>query len=377
MNTLSSPTYAPQALSPTLNERLGSLHARLLETVPAVDRIACALYDPAEDMLATFLSSTRSGHTLAGYRFRLADSPSLSRLAREGQWRNIDDIPGTLDREHVHSGWVVDEGYLSSFTVPLVDNGRFGGFIFFDSLQKAAFTPGIQRDLALYCNLINMTVASEFNAVRQLVATVQVARDLTHMRDFETGAHLERMSRISRLIAELVAPQRGRDDEFVQHILLFAPLHDIGKIAVPDRILLKPGKLDAAERAIMQTHVDKGVEMIDRILGDIGLAQGEDSRLLRNIVRFHHEYLDGSGYPAGLRGDDIPLEARIVTVADVFDAMTSMRPYKLAWPMEDALRELERMAAAGQVDAACVAALRQQAGAVKDIVRKFPDLSGA
>lgn len=375
MNTSSPPTFPSQAPGSTLNERLASLHKRLLESVPAVDRIACALYDPADDMLSTFLSSTRSGHTLSDYRFRLADSPALSQLAREGSWRNIDDIPGTLDRGHMHSAWIIDEGYLSSFTVPLVENSRFAGFVFFDSLQKAVFSPGVQRDLALYSNLINMALASEFNAVRQLVATVQIARDLTHMRDFETGAHLERMSRISRLIAEVVAPQCGRDDEFVQHILLFAPLHDIGKIAVPDRILLKPGKLDAGERAIMQTHVEKGVEMIDRILGDIGLQQGADSRLMRNIVRFHHEYLDGSGYPAGLRGDEIPLEARIVTVADVFDAMTSMRPYKLAWPMEDALRELDRMASAGKVDPLCVAALHQQAQAVQDIVRKFCDPS--
>ena len=373
MNTLTPPLFPPQNLSTTLTDRLYKLHARLLESVPAVDRIACALHDEADDMLRTYVNSTRSGHALSGYRFRLADSPSLSQLAREGSWRTIEDIPGTLGREHAHSAWVIDEGYHSSFTVPMYDNGKFLGFVFFDSLQPAAFTPAVQRDLALYSNLINMTLASEFNTVRQLVATVQVARDLTHMRDFETGDHLERMSRISRLIAEVVAPQCGRNDEFVQQILLFAPLHDIGKIAVPDRILLKPGKLEADERAIMETHVAKGVEMIDRILSDIGLQQSTDSQLMRNIVRFHHEYLDGSGYPAGLRGDEIPLEARIVTVADVFDALTSMRPYKRAWSIENACVELERMAHVGQVDARCVAALRQQIGAVEAIVRQFRD----
>ena len=373
MHALAIPAIPPQALSTTLNERLFKLHARLLESNPAVDRIACALYDPVDDMLRTYINSTRSGHALSGYHFRLSESPSLSRLASEGSWRAIDDIPGTLSREHAHSAWVIDEGYQSSFTVPMYDGGRFSGFLFFNSLQPAAFNPGVQRDLALYSNLINMTLASEFNAVRQLVATVQVARELTHMRDFETGDHLERMARISRLIAEVVAPQCGRDDEFVQQILLFAPLHDIGKIAVPDRILLKPGRLDDEERAIMQTHVEKGLEMIDRILGDIGLGQSADSQLMRNIVRFHHEYLDGSGYPAGLKGDAIPLEARIVTVADVFDAMTSLRPYKRGWSIADAMAELDRMAAAGQVDARCVVALRQQADAVEQIVREFRD----
>ncbi|MEK9951085.1 MAG: HD-GYP domain-containing protein [Curvibacter sp.] len=369
------PPLATRAPTPgnTLNRSLSQLHDHLLESIPAVDRIACALYDAGEDMLRTFINSTRSGHALTGYHFRLADSPSLSRLAREGSWRTLEDIPGTLDAHNAHSSWVLDQGYRSSFTVPLYVSGHFYGFVFYDSVQAAAFTPTVQRDLALYSNLINMTLANEFAMVRQMVTTVQVARQLTHMRDFETGAHLERMARISRLIAEVVAPLHGRDDEFVEHIMLFAPLHDIGKIGVPDRILLKPGRLDDEERRIMQSHVAKGVAMIDRILGDVGLQYVADSQLMRNIVQFHHEYLDGSGYPAGRRGEQIPLEARIVTVADIFDAMTSIRPYKRAWSFEDACTELERMAAAGQLDADCVAALRTQAPAIAEVLRRYQD----
>lgn len=360
-------------LNSTLNQRLGQLHERLLDTIPAVDRIACALYDAQEDTLRTFINSTRSGHALSGYRFKLSDSPSLSQLARERSWRHIEHIPQTLDRRNAHSSWVLDQGYQSSFTVPLYDNGVFSGFIFYDSKQPAAFTTLVQRDLALYSNLINMTLTSEFSTVRQLVATVQVARDFAHMRDFETGAHLERMSRMARLIAEVMAPARGRDDEFVEHVQLFAPLHDIGKIGVPDRILLKPGRLDPGERLEMQSHVSKGVEMIDRILGDTGLQQMSDSQLMRNIVQYHHEYLDGSGYPAGCRGDSIPLEARIVTVADIFDALTSVRPYKRPWTIEEACVELERMASEGKLDRDCVQAVRQQSDAIADVIRRYQD----
>ncbi len=372
---LTTPHIALHAftLNSTLNQRLGQLHKRLLEAVPAVDRIACALYDAQEDMLRTFVNSTHSGHALSAYRFKLSDSPSLSQLARERSWRNIEHLPQTLDRNNAHSRWVLEQGYQSSFTVPLYDNDIFSGFVFYDSKQPAAFTPLVQRDLALYSNLINMTLTSEFSTVRQLVATVQVARDFAHMRDFETGAHLERMARIARLIAEVVGPARGRDDEFVEHVLLFAPLHDIGKIGVPDRILLKPGQLDPDERRQMQSHVTKGVEMIDRILGDTGLQQMSDSRLMRNIVEYHHEYLDGSGYPAGYHGEAIPLEARIVTVADIFDALTSVRPYKRPWTIEEACVELERMAAGGKLDSDCVAAVRQQASAIADVVNRCQD----
>jgi len=150
-------------------------------------------------------------------------------------------------------------------------------------------------------------------------------------------------------------------------------MHDIGKIGVPDRILLKPGRLDPEERRLMQSHVIKGVEMIDRILGDVGLQQMSDSRLMRNIVQFHHEYLDGSGYPDGARGDAIPLEARIVTVADIFDALTSIRPYKCAWSFEDACQELECAAAAGRLDTDCVAAVRQRADAIAEVLQRYQE----
>jgi len=357
----------------TLNERMRQLHERLLDTVPSLDRIACAIYDQGDDLLKTFINSTRRGTALAAYQFKLSDSASLSELARQGNWRVIDDIPATLPPDNAHTRWVLEQGYRSSFTVPMYDNGVFGGFVFFDSCQPAVFTPTVQRDLALYCNLINMTLASEFSAVRQIVATVQVARDFANMRDFETGAHLERMARISRIIAQVVAPLQGRNDEFVEHIYLFAPLHDIGKIGVPDKILLKPGKLDDEERRIMQSHVSKGVEMIERIIGDFSLQQMSDSTVMKNIVALHHEYLDGSGYPAGRRGAEIPLEARIVTVADIFDALTSHRPYKRSWSIDDACQELERMVRDGKLDSDCVAAVRLRVDEIAEVLQRYQD----
>jgi HD-GYP domain-containing protein (c-di-GMP phosphodiesterase class II) len=292
------------------------------------------------------------------YTFKLADSPSLNRIAQSGEYRVIDDIQNALTSHTQHTEWLKSQGYNSSFTVPMYDNDAFIGLIFYNSFEIAAFTPKVQCDLGIYSNLINMSVSSELSAVRTILASAQMARDFANFRDFETGAHLDRMAQYSQLIAKSTAPHYHLSDDFIENVLRFSPLHDIGKIGIPDTILHKPGRLNEDERKIMQTHVIKGSGIIDKILNDFALNSFPDSIIMRNIVEFHHEFLDGSGYPKGLVGDNIPIEARIVTVADIFDALTSKRPYKNAWTMNDALNELERMAEAGKLDRVCVEAVK-------------------
>lgn len=157
---------------------------------------------------------------------------------------------------------------------------------------------------------------------RELVSRLARAAEF---RDPETGAHVVRMARYSALIAERL----GLPPAFQQMVLEAAPMHDVGKLATPDHILLKPGRLDPDEMAIMRRHAAIGA----------GILSGSNSPLLQlaeQIARGHHEKFDGSGYPAGVAGEAIPLAARIVAVADVFDALTSERPYKKAWPIEAA-----------------------------------------
>lgn len=361
----------------TLGERLQGLHRQLIDTVPCIDRIACAVYDQRDDLLKTFINSTRTGEPITAYEFKLSDSVSLSRIAKSGEFRVIADIPDALAPNTAHSAWVIKQGYQSSFTVPMYDNGAFMGLIFFDSLQPDAFTSTVQRDLGLYCTLINMAISNELAAVRAVVASAHVARDFTDLRDFETGAHLERMARYSRAIGRAVAPIYGLSDEFVEHLYLYAPLHDIGKIGIPDKILLKPGKLDPEERKLMEAHVDKGREVLRKILGDFGVDHLPDSLVMMNIVGCHHEFMDGSGYPAGLKGEAIPVEARIVTVADIFDALTSRRPYKSAWTVDEAIAELDCMTAAGKLDGNCVAAIKHHAVEIEEIGRRYQDIHSA
>ena len=149
-------------------------------------------------------------------------------------------------------------------------------------------------------------------------------------RDDMTGYHIIRMSRYSQLLA--LAAGMGEDE--AERLLNASPMHDIGKIGIPDNVLLKPGKLDPEEWKIMQTHVDIGVEILS----------GSDSELMdmaAEVAQNHHEKWDGSGYPRALAGENIPLTGRIVAIADVFDALTTERPYKDAWSLEKTIEFLK------------------------------------
>lgn len=151
-------------------------------------------------------------------------------------------------------------------------------------------------------------------------------------RDNETGLHIIRMSKVSAELARAV----GLPESECELILNSSPMHDIGKLGIPDSVLLKPGKLDAEEWEIMKTHALIGADILS----------GGDSDLLDQaslIAMTHHEKWDGSGYPNGLKGKDIPLVGRIVSLADVFDALTSERPYKEVWPIQKAIDYIKEM----------------------------------
>ncbi|PJA32650.1 MAG: two-component system response regulator [Zetaproteobacteria bacterium CG_4_9_14_3_um_filter_53_7] len=178
-------------------------------------------------------------------------------------------------------------------------------------------------------------------------------------RDPETGAHLNRMSLYSKIIARNL----GFGEEEQEIMLEASPMHDVGKVGTPDHILLKPGKLDPDEFEIMKQHASYGYDI---------LKQGS-SRLMQvaaEIAVTHHEKFNGRGYPLGLKGEDIPLRGRIVAVADVFDALTSERPYKKAWPLQEAL-DLLRRESGEHFDPQCVDAFLTSLDEVQEIMVQY------
>ncbi len=360
--------------SQPLERKLGAIHEALTAQVDIVDRISVAAYDAATDTLKTFLASSPGGSELVRYEARLADAPSLAEILRVGRPRVVNDLDIFREGRRLHTRVIAEERYRASYTVPTYLNAAFSGFIFFNSRTSNAFSEEALRILDVYAHLISAVVAADMFALRVLAAAVKTAHELVSFHDPETGAHLQRISRYARLIAQHLAASGAAslDDEAIERISQFAPLHDLGKLALPDSILRKTGPLTDEERGEMQRHTLRGREMIDAIVRNFGLEQLEGLDLLRHIAESHHEAMDGSGYPRGLKDGSIPLEARIVAVADVFDALTSARPYKASWSNAEAFAWLRRLART-KLDEDCVAALAFDPAKVAEIQSRFGD----
>jgi HD-GYP domain-containing protein (c-di-GMP phosphodiesterase class II) len=355
----------------SLGNRLERLHQTVRHNFNFVDRIAAVLYDEDTDLLRTFIESSTKASPLSHYEFPLRGSPTLSQIARHREARVLHDLEQAMeDPAHEHTRRIVEAGYKSSFTVPMHHCGNLLGFVFFDSVHRSVFNPLVQGHLNLYSDMIALMITTELQTVLTLRSAVRAVGDLAGFRDLETANHQKRMAHYCRLIALKLIDGYERSDDYIEHLFLFAPLHDIGKMAIPDRVLLKPGPLTAEEFDLMKTHPEKGLEIADTLLRDIGLQNCANIDLLRNVIFYHHENWAGGGYPTGIRGEAIPLEARIIAVADVFDALTSQRPYKRAWTIEKTMLSLDRLAGT-KLDPTCVAALKENLDAATKVMHQF------
>lgn len=356
-----------------LTDRITDLHSIISSRYAFVHRMAVAVYDGQTDLIKTFISSNADGGLLKGYDAHLSEVPSLKQIAETRQSRIVSSINEAFINNTSHTLWLKEHNYQSSYTIPVYQGQELAAFLFFDSKQLDVFTEEVTAFLDIFVELTSQLYLLELGAVRSLIGTVQIASDIARIRDLETGQHLKRIANYSRLIALNVASHYGLDDEFIEYIHLFAPLHDIGKVGIPDAILLKPGRLDTNERQIIEQHVEIGARLVRQIIKELGLEEGLATRVMYNVVACHHERGNGSGYPAGLRMDEIPIEARIVAVADVYDALTCERPYKRAWSIEATEEELRREAADGRLDPFCVEALLAQRKTFEEIHRQFAE----
>ncbi len=194
-----------------------------------------------------------------------------------------------------------------------------------DYITKPVSPPVVKARVRTHLSLVRMD-----ELMKSRLEIVQRLGMAAEFKDNETGLHVIRMSLYSRLLGLAAGMSEAQADT----LLHAAPMHDIGKIGIPDRILQKPGRLDAGEWEVIQTHPRIGADIIgEHEQGLLAMAQ--------RIALTHHEKWDGSGYPNGLAGTDIPIEGRIVAIADVFEALTTVRPYKPAWPIDAVITRLQ------------------------------------
>jgi len=234
--------------------------------------------------------------------------------------------------------FLLNNGHRSSFSYPLMFKGNAIAMVFFNASEINFFAEySIQQDMLFLAAIIRSLMVRQFEKKQYISTSLAIALDMGHAKDPETKGHLHRMERYSSKLAYLLSKEKGISHEFIRCIESYAAFHDIGKYKIPDEILFSCTIFTPEEREIMNQHCVHGVNIISDVLGYFpeNLQHVEEYRFLKNIILHHHEYFNGNGYPMGLKGDAIPLEARIVMVADVFDALLSKRLYKQAWNIDD------------------------------------------
>jgi len=291
-----------------------------------------------DEVIAEVAFFTVPGHKVLlekGFKQKLHETSLGKMLADRTKYRIINDLRTVNTKS---SQLIVEEGFLSNLTVPAIVSGEIIGFFFLSSEEVNHYT---DRDGKLF--YIVSTILSEklyeVLTLQRVIANFGFALvDLAEYRDEETGNHIKRVALYSKILAEAL----NLEPRLAREIYQFAPLHDIGKIAVPDAILSKPGRLDDKEWEVMKKHVPVGVRVLERFLENSrGVLDRKAMQTAINIVADHHERWDGTGYPAGKKGEKISIEGRIVALSDVFDALTTKRPYKKAYPFEESVRIVE------------------------------------
>jgi HD-GYP domain-containing protein (c-di-GMP phosphodiesterase class II) len=364
----------------TLNTKLicmSAERANYQEMVHGVWKVigcdACALYlyDPHRDAL---LLTAAVGYDVGvdDYELTLARDDRIHVQAFREEY--LVHVQNRIETPELQA---LDDDVRSCLVLPIISNDGPVGVFDFGSHEPCAFAA---EDVDI-CSMLVDQLAYSLENIR-LLGELRESRDavirgmalLAESRDENIGGHLDRICASSRMLAGRLLGNPDYQDEvdiaFVETIARAAALHDIGKVGIPDMILLKPGKLTDAEFGVMKSHTTLGFELLSHLMDQHGsyymIRMGAD------VALAHHEWWDGSGYPQGRSGLDIPLAARIVALADVYDALTSKRIYKEAWSHADALDAI-RSKAGHQFDPLLAELFLSSPRELLELRRLFPD----
>ncbi len=304
------------------------------------------------------------------------EGSSLGPILESGAPRVINDLEsyssGKEPREYTKI--LLESGIRASITLPLSLNGAPLGFIFFSSLTKDCYSDLHLSFLRNIRNAIALAFEKDIFVDELVYASTLALAKMAEARDEDTADHLDRMSRYTVLLARLMQSEGVRAEpitaEYIRELGRFSPMHDIGKVGIRDDVLLKPGKLDEAEWEHMKTHATYGANVLREAENSLSRKGRAFFGMGIEIAAAHHERWDGSGYPAGLSGERIPLSARIVAVADVLDALTTRRPYKAPFGFEESFA-LMKEGAGSHFDPAIFACFERNQDAFRALYREF------
>lgn len=327
-----------------LNLLLAQLH-RNIHPFLECDRIALAFITGNGQVTAETAFTTYADiHLYPGFSERL-DVTTLAKLTEKQEARIINDLEAYAAGREISESTrlLLAEGVRANIACPLFFKEKCVGFLFVSTREEVTYSRRQADELFRIVNILKHKLYIEFVLQQTIAELANAFVVLMSEKDNETALHIDRMAAYSYLIAKSCAKRNQTiEPRFLREILWFASLHDIGKVGIPDAILLKPGPLDPLETEIMRGHVAIGKRIIGNM--DERLQTVLSQSLLGtavDIIRGHHERFDGTGYPLGLSGTDIPLAGRIVMVADIFDALTSKRPYKPAFTVERSVGIME------------------------------------
>lgn len=352
-----------------LSHQLAEIQKRMTVHQPKLAKVCFALYDSRDHLLRSYADGSSFSLRMAHYEAPLSSLPYLKSCLESRTEAYLSELSDLKPSAHIKA--LLEEGFHSSVAMPIFAEQRFCGFLFLNSHSSDAFTQSDIKALKPYLKMLEVAIFSEYQLVHLLVDKLStlIARSPVYQK--ESFSHKQRVAAYTNMIA--LAYNYDVDDEFVEQLTLFAQYHDIGKIRLSPELLCKQQVLTQYELNQLRQHVMFGEDIVEQLVTELNAVGHPSAILLHDVIAYHYEFLDGSGYPRQLKADEIPLGARIVCVANIFDAMTTHKPYKQGCSVPYALLELEKMVAMNKLDARCVDALRNHQHQLKSILERYPE----
>jgi response regulator RpfG family c-di-GMP phosphodiesterase len=343
----------------------------------AIDRVGLAYVDYQTKTFVAEFGVLEDQETVLGPGFKQPfDETSLTEILTHQQPIINNDIEKTLvNRPHSAAlNMLMKENIKSNLAIPIIMNQIVFGFIFLSSFKKNFFS---QKDIEIGKQVANevKTLLNRAYFTNVILTKMTAAfSEIVENKDNDTGDHILRMVKYSTILARAIKSRNNPDypisEKTILEIERYAAVHDIGKVGIPDDVLKKEGKLSDQEWMTMKKHPQIGADVFKNIRVSLNAFDSGLYQVAENITRYHHERWDGLGYPHGLSKFDIPLVARIVSVADVFDALSSKRSYKEAFSFEDSA-EIIKSSSNTQLDPFIVEVFFEELDQIKKVYQSF------